>query len=276
MSNARPTALLHWLAGRLSAAVRESAWALIRLPGRFRERQGKKVVHLLHIGKCGGTALKYAIRRNLASERFAIVTHKHEFALSDVPRGEKVAFIVRDPISRFVSGFYSRQRQGLPRTFVPWTAEEKRAFERFSTPQQLAGALSSGNSEERSRAVDAMNGIGHVRHRYSHWLGSEAYFLSRSSDIFFIGFQESLARDFEILKGKLGLPASLRLPDDEVEAHRNPRELDRTLDEAAQQNLRVWYAEDLRLVELCRVIAAEQGDSKSHAGSDHSAARENS
>jgi hypothetical protein len=251
-------ALVHWLRGRLSAALKDVLWKSLHVPQRVLARREKKEpVHVLHIGKCGGTAIKYALRRSLATGRFSIKLHGHDFTLADVPPGEKAIFFVRDPITRFISAFYSRKRQGLPRTYVRWTDGEKRAFERFATPQELARALSSANSEERNAAIDAMRSIGHVKHGYSHWLGNEAYFLSRLADIFFIGFQETLARDFEILKAKLALPESLALPRDEIDAHRNPEHLDRKLDTASIENLAAWYAEDLKLVELLRAQAGE-------------------
>jgi len=51
----------------------------------------------------------------------------------------------------------------------------------------------------------------------------------RAADIFFIGFQERLNKDFEAVKALLGLPADMKLPADDVQAHRNPAHLDRKL-----------------------------------------------
>ena len=44
---------------------------------------------------------------------------------------------------------------------------------------------------------------------FAQWFGGEQDFLARRGDIVFIGFQESLTADFEKLKMKLGLPASV-------------------------------------------------------------------
>ena len=71
-------------------------------------------------------------------------------------------------------------------------------------------------------------------------------------EIFYIGFQETLNEDFEHLKQKLGLPAHLRLSDDEVAAHRNPAHLDYHLDDLAVANLRAWYETDQRMLDFCR------------------------
>ena len=51
-----------------------------------------------------------------------------------------------------------------------------------------------------------MRSIGHLSALYSFWLGDEDAFRSRLPDLFFIGFQERLDDDFELLKQKLGLP----------------------------------------------------------------------
>jgi hypothetical protein len=226
-----------------------------RRPTRWWQKaRGKQFVHFLHLGKTGGTAIKYALRNSKSPDRFAIYLHPHKTRLSDVPVGESVVFFLRDPISRFTSGFFSRQRQGQPRYTSRWSPEEEGAFSTFSSPNQLALALSSANDEERAGAVTAMRSIEHVRDSYWRWFVSREYFLSRRADLFFVGFQASLAADFEILKAKLSLPDSLRLPDNDIDAHRNPADVDRTLDHEATANLRRWYKGDFQFIDLCREI----------------------
>ena len=58
---------------------------------------GRRSLHLLHIGKTGGTALKDALSKYSKCTEFRIVFHSHTFSLMDVPRGEKVFFFLRDP-----------------------------------------------------------------------------------------------------------------------------------------------------------------------------------
>ena len=70
----------------------------------------------LHIGKTGGSAVQHALR-SLARED--IVLCGHDVSLNDVPRGAKAVASIRHPVDRFVSGFYSRLRQGLPRYNAP-------------------------------------------------------------------------------------------------------------------------------------------------------------
>jgi hypothetical protein len=214
-----------------------------------------KVVHFLHIGKTGGTAIKHALKTTTDAS-IALHLHNHDTKLSDVPRGEQVFFFVRDPIRRFVSGFYSRQRQGQPRYFVPWSTDERDSFENFVTPNDLAEALSAADRHTRQKAARAMQSIGHVRDSYWKWFENEPYFRSRLDDIFFIGFQESFAEDFRILKSLLPLPESAALPDDDSLAHRNPTGLDTTLTARARGNLAEWYEADYAFVTLCREVRA--------------------
>jgi len=235
--------------------------------------QGKEFVHLLHIGKTGGSAVKYAIRgqysvpsnsdryvinRSVTNQRYVVCLRRHNVTFRDIPRGERVAFFVRDPIDRFVSGFYGRQRQDQPKYFVPWTPDEKIAFEIFATPNALASALSSPDVDEKASAERAMRSIEHVRSSYWEWFESEEYVRSRSSDVFFIGFQERLREDFAILKTKLGLPERIELPADEVQAHVSPKDVDRTLDDDAVRNLRRWYERDFEFISLCRSLVEER------------------
>ena len=235
-------------------------WAVLpplirRAKRMLRGANESRPVHFLHVGKTGGTAFKHAVAA--AKDRDAPVVihlHPHRFGLRDVPEGERFMFFVRDPVTRFVSGFYSRQREGRPRYAARWSPDERAAFERFATPDELAAALSSTDPEKARFAQFAMRNIRHVRDGYWKWFESEEYFRSRAEDLFFIGFQESLSADFEILKSRLGLPSRLKLPDDDVDAHVSPRSLDRTLRAAALENLRRWYEEDIRFVDLCNEI----------------------
>lgn len=220
--------------------------------------QGKPRVHFLHLGKTGGSAVKYAIENCPNPHvRYVLYLHPHETTLRNVPEQEKFFFFLRDPVSRFISGFYSRQRQGRPRYFMAWTPDEKLAFERFSSPNDLASALSSDDPQQKAHAEAAMRSILHVKDPYWSWFESEDYFASRLSDLFFVGFQEQLSSDFEILKSKLEL-ADIALPQDEVHAHRNPADLDKSLDERAVTNLRGWYAADFRFVEHCHKLVRDR------------------
>lgn len=217
---------------------------------RFSSRvRGKKIVHFLHIGKTGGSSIKYALGggRTYSTKDYLIILHKHWFKMDGVLPGEKLFFFVRDPITRFVSGFYSRKRKGMPKTYDEWSESEKRAFNKFTNANSLAESIST------REGVKAMNSIAHVRDSYWDWFKSKEYFLSRVDDILFVGSQENLNQDFEKLKKVLGLPASLELPQDKVNMHKNPDpDTDKRLSLQANRNLREWYSRDYDFLQLLK------------------------
>lgn len=212
----------------------------------------KPRAHFLHIGKTGGTALKQALEAHLHDGKYDIALHSHETKLQHVPMGEKVFFVLRHPVTRFVSGFYSRMRQGLPRYHYPWSEQEKHAFARFTTANELAEALSSCDVARRRDAQRAMSGIQHVRESVWHWFRKPDYFSSRAGDLLFVGFQESLDADFQVLTKLLELDGNIRLSTDCIEMHKTPAAFDRTVSELGRQNLLAHYANDVRFYEELR------------------------
>lgn len=236
------------VSARIFAILTRKTWRLLD------RMQGRKPVHFLHIGKTGGTALIHALSCHRRTASHVLEFHSHAVKLSDIPDGEGVIFFLRDPISRFVSGFYSRKRQGQPRYFYPWTEAEANAFAVFETPDQLASTLSSDDEPMRRKAVAAMQGIQHVGNSYWEWFGNEAYFLSRRRDILFVGFLETMEQDFEMLKAKLDIPKEVVLPGHGVETHKSPQDLDKRLGETAMTNLKEWYREDYGFIELCTIL----------------------
>lgn len=211
-------------------------------------------VHFLHIGKTGGTAIRDVLKKQESIQDFEVVLHQHRTRLDDVPPGEKACFFLRDPLSRFISGFYSRKRKGQPRYHFEWNDKERALFTTFETPNELALALADEESPEHELARASMGTLQHTEH-FSKWLVSMEYLESRIDDLFFIGFQESLDEDFERLKKKLGLGDEVRLPTDDVVAHKSPPGLDTSLDAKARECLEAWYREDLELLERCKALA---------------------
>ena len=221
-------------------------------------------IHLFHIGKTAGTALKQALLDH-PSPAYSVLLHGHGVTLADVPAGEKFMFVIRDPLSRFVSGFNGRLREDRPRYHYPWRDGERVAFALFGTPDDLGAALGAEDPERRAQAEQAMRDIGHVNTPYSFWFGDEAAFRKRIPDLFFILLQDRLAEDFELLKRKLSLPADARLPDDATVAHRTPDGYSQDLGDNARANLERWYADDLAFVELCRRLAPRVNGSPERA-----------
>jgi hypothetical protein len=209
----------------------------------------------LHIGKTGGTAIntvfRKCVRRGVGSH---VAIYPHTFNLKQIVEGnltQKVIFFVREPVSRYVSAFNSRLRQGRPRHDKPWTKREARAFDRFKTPNQLAEALSSHHPELREEAAAAMRGIAHLRRNYKHYLGSVELLEQQRDRIFFVGTTENLTNDFSILRKLLNVPENLKLPHGEFKAHRTPEGFDTHVTELGRTNLHNLYVEEYRIYEWC-------------------------
>jgi hypothetical protein len=113
------------------------------------------MISVLHIGKTGGSALKdglHAYMERTEDERFILHSHQHklESIWAADPR-RPVFFAVRDPITRFASGFNSRLRHGRPRYNAAWTDSEAAAFSCFTSPSALEEALSDGERRDAAQ-----------------------------------------------------------------------------------------------------------------------------
>ena len=228
-------------------------------------------VHFLHIGKTGGSAIKEALKRAIKEQdiyananklkdnteleikrlsgRFdQIILHGHGKTLKQIPESDWFFFCIRNPISRYVSGFYSRKRQGKPRYNIPWNIKEKRAFKHFNTPNELAEALSSDNPKIRERAKRAMKNIRHVKTSLSKWIINPSYFEKRTNNLLFILEQDTLSEDFKILLQNLHFKRELNLSRDRAVTHQaDTTKSDTTLSELAIANLNQHYAQDIEI-----------------------------
>lgn len=218
---------------------------------------------MLHIGKTGGTAMKYAFSRlDPSLGTYEMIVHKHVERLPRIPEGHKCFFVVRDPVDRFVSGFNSRLREGRPRHLCPWTPAERVAFSHFPSPDRLGRALSSEDVGERARAFAAMAVIRHVRDSYWDWFVNWEYLESRADDILMILWFPDLTPMFPRLRDLLGLPSTVTLPDDDLNTHRSPKDADRTLSDLARSNLEHWYGRDYAFIDLCATLDCFAGPSR--------------
>jgi hypothetical protein len=209
-------------------------------------------ISVLHIGKTGGSALKDGLSsymRRTEDKRFALHSHKDTLeTIWAVDPRRPVFFTVRDPITRFVSGFNSRLRHGRPRYDVAWTDSEAVAFSRFTSPNALGEALS--DRERRDVAVAAMSQIQHVNTALIDWLVSPTYLQEHADKAVYIGHQSDLTADEAQICEALGVPAPL-LPKDDIGAHRTPAEMPTRLSDLATANLAHWYALDFAVYDWC-------------------------
>lgn len=219
---------------------------------------GRANVHFLHIRKTGGTALKNALRAYPATSRCVLHLHPHRIGLSDVPAGHRVMFAVRDPLSRFISGFGSRLRQGAPANHVAWSPGEEVAFRRFPTANDLALALNPGHpAHPEARA--AMEAITHLSCSYWDWFGGPELLERRKESLLFIARIESFDADFQALKRALRLPEEAALPSDARLAHRAGGAAKPVLEPEAVASLKAWYRADFEFIAFCDAWRASQG-----------------
>jgi hypothetical protein len=210
---------------------------------------------LLHIGKTGGTSAHAVIKANnemKVGHRVTCFGHKmtlREVAERDLCR--RLMFFVREPTALYISAFNSRLRKGQPRRFSDWTAREEIAFSHFNTPNQLAEALSSEDSEMRERADAAMNGIRHVRKGLHGYLESVELLEQEKDRIYLIGATDSFNDDFQVLRELVGVSPDLELPTDEVGSHRTPAGFERTISDIGRKNIEARYAVDREIYEWC-------------------------
>jgi hypothetical protein len=254
----------------LRHASRDSRGGAIQ---RTRKLLGRKPrAHLIHPGKTGGTALKAALRPHQSAGRYELVLHPHKTTLAEVPPGEKMMFVVRDPVERYVSAFNSRLRQGLPRYHIPWSPAEQAAFEAFSTADELARALSSPSEETRTRAYTAMSTIKHVRDSYWRWFIHGQILRHRQADLLMIAWLPDLTESFPRICERLGLPPVLELPSDAKQSHRSPADVNTFMSELAIENMRHWCARDYGFIDICAHLDCFIGPSwKSETVRDRSA-----
>src|SRR4051812_13008715 len=125
-------------------------------------RHGQRVVHMLHVRRAGGTAVQTALNNARIPPELRLLLHAHGISLAHLPEEDEVFFFLREPVSRFVSGFEMRRQEGGSRYHHPWTPGERRAFTRFDTVQELAMALGSPIRADRAEAVLAANSIHHL------------------------------------------------------------------------------------------------------------------
>lgn len=207
------------------------------------------LVHFLHIGKCAGTTIKALIQSiNQDRQIPLILAHPHRIGLADLPIGSRYFFSIRNPVTRFYSGFYGRKREDQPRLYVPWSETEQKAFERFPEANDLAEALFS-DSLIGQHAFSAMQSIGHVwKHQHTWFPDIEDVFERRPP--LCILRQEHLSEDIRFLKKALALPFDLRIETDRVKAHKNDYSAAPTLSERAVENLKMWYVADIQFYAL--------------------------
>ncbi|RYH01033.1 hypothetical protein EU805_15635 [Salipiger sp. IMCC34102] len=219
-------------------------------------------IHFLHIGKCAGTQIRNVSRqlKEQSADR-RIVKHGHAIFLRDLPPQADYFFSIRDPISRFRSGFYSRKRKGAPRLYNKWSKYEKPVFAEFPHANDLAESLFA-EGPLGPRAWAAIKSMGHTGQNQSDWFCPCGTFLDIRPPLWIIR-QERFDEDLQTFLQVTGLAAhgaSLTVSRDSLQAHANDYSDVPPLSDLAKANLRKWYVQDFEFYRMCDAWLDEMKD----------------
>ncbi|WP_101066292.1 sulfotransferase family 2 domain-containing protein [Roseovarius salinarum] len=218
----------------------------------------RRKVNFLHIGKTAGNQIGLVAKQiKSGAAPVEIVKHPHRIRLRDLPKDEPYFFSIRHPLTRFVSGFYSRKRKGWPRhANGKWSPDEALAFETFAEANDLAEALFLTDDRGRD-AFCAMNSVEHTAMEQTDWFMFMGYFLKTHPPVWIIR-QEHFEADLDILLDRLDVPRdSIELSSDPARAHINPYDHP-DLSQKAIDNLTRWYAQDIAFYGMCEAWLTRQ------------------
>jgi hypothetical protein len=155
------------------------------------EKYHNNVINFLHIQKTGGRSLTHYIKNK------RLLVNCYHYINNVNKRLTNLFFIIRDPITRFQSGFthmyfifYNLKNH--------WSTDygERRKYEYyfdyFPTPNILAESLSSNNLQLKNIAINAFNDINCINNGYDKWFEK-----INVKDIQFVLRFENLQRDID-------------------------------------------------------------------------------
>lgn len=218
---------------------------------------------VLHIGKTGGSFLRSVLKHNQDRWTLPLNLLGHEATAFGTAKrfgpDRQLAFVVRDPLLRFSSGFYSRQRQGRPTYQSDWTAEEAAAFRWFETPEDLALALASPKEVEKSAALFAFNSIRHLKSDLRHHLGGARRLVKERDNIIMCVDLPDLTALLPMIMTTLGVP-DWDMPPNPV-THKSPTP-PAPLTAQATAALRAHWADEFEVYDVVRDMAYQLGFSR--------------
>lgn len=217
----------------------------------------RREVYFLHIGKAAGSQVKQMMAQ-VNAERSDINFRglTHDVMLADLPEPSDYFFSIRDPISRFRSGFYSRKRFGRPLNDIPWTPHEATAFGNFEHAAELAEALFAPG-ETGLKAAAAMKSIRHTAQDQIDWFALAGDIFTVRPPVWILR-QERLEADMKVLLDRLGVEFKPKARRDAKGAHANDYSTVPDLSEAGIANLRRWYSQDFALYDAAETWMALQ------------------
>jgi len=223
------------------------------------------MIFYIHVGKTGGSAIKRAIRASHAvaktkepqviKDKIVLLNHVSLAQATQqfgAPNG--LAFAFRNPLSRFVSGFYCRQRMEWPDHTARWDAGEAAAFAHFDTANDLAEALGSDAPKDRAAAHFAMHAIRHLRRGYRYTFGDLVNFMLNHSHLVrvYIDTTDLTSKGCGFIQRLGGMASDTAFKPAAVSA-----DYPRDLSAQAQQNLRAFWAQEFEFYDAFTALRDE-------------------
>lgn len=174
------------------------------------QQYSKTQIVFVHVGKCAGESI-LEIMSQLPTEKYQL----NEFHCFDANKRiaeildhdqPHIVYVIakRDPVSRFVSSFNWDKHNLYLKERLSGLGQE--GYDLFSTPEDLASSLSSGDSARRECA-ERFSKFGHMG------MGQSWYTPVASVDRFpesrtYVVDTASIERDIRLVMGRLGQPIS--------------------------------------------------------------------
>lgn len=123
---------------------------------------------LIHIGKCGGTTMRYGFQRN----GFKYIRIHQEKPWFD--KEHKYCIVIRNPIKRFLSAFnwrYVRVIQKKTRREEKTTEEEKKTLIKYDNLNNMAEQIYSSDGMINMNVVNEIKTVPHMKEDIDFYLG---------------------------------------------------------------------------------------------------------
>ena len=129
----------------------------------------------LHIPKTGGTSVMAFLAKAapFAASMPVPLFHSWTFRLvAEYFPTMKVSFLLRDPLERLVSGYFSRLRQGNPEYHVPWRPQEAAAFGLYPSIESFLNGLLDETDFHVSATAFMMDSLSAMHWNYAYYFES--------------------------------------------------------------------------------------------------------
>lgn len=207
-----------------------------------------------HLGKTGGGSVRQLLRP-IRSQWAGVGHHGTLDEIHERWPEAPIVFFVRDPVTRFVSGFNNFRRAVVHKSTGKLPSRiELVAYTLFATANDLAEGLVSDDEHTRSAAEWAINSMGFLSNHLTNNLQSAATVDRHRPHLALIGLFERFDVSISAMRTALDLPTSLQLPSDEATAHRGLSHLPNRLSPVGHAAVSHWYRADIELYTHCRTI----------------------